>query len=59
MNLRHLLTNANNEIKMAMYKISRCVDSGDHHIELEPGRAIELHVNERVPTSCKVSLIGT
>jgi hypothetical protein len=56
--LKQMLKQANNEIKFAMYEISRCVDSGDHHKVLTPGFFFDLQVNQCIPTSCKVGLTG-
>jgi hypothetical protein len=40
--LSSLLQNTSTDIKMAMYTISRIVDSGDHHKLLNPGEPIEI-----------------
>lgn len=53
-----MLKSANTEIKMAMYKISRCVDSGDFHIPLKINTPIILNITENIPTNCKLALNG-
>ena len=51
-----LLRQANSEIKVAMYKLSRCVDSGNFHKILEHGVAKELQVIEKIPLCLKIDL---
>lgn len=41
---------------MALYNISRCVDSGNYHKELQANEIGELAINEAIPTCCKIEL---
>ena len=51
-----MLKTANTDIKMAMYKISRCVDAGNFHKEIQAHQTEELTVTECIPLCCKIEL---
>lgn len=54
--LSSLLKSANTEIKMAQYRISRCVDDGEQHIVLSQREPQNLQLTEKIPTSCRINL---
>jgi hypothetical protein len=56
--LSSLLKSANTEIKMAQYRISRCVDDGEQHIVLTQNEPKTLQLTEKIPTSCRINLQG-
>lgn len=49
MDLSHMLEQVNADIKMAQYKISRCVDDGDHHKQLLPSLPLNIQVIAGIP----------
>lgn len=54
--LSSLLQHTSTDIKMAMYTISRIVDSGDHHKLLNVGDPIDILICENIPSCCKIDL---
>lgn len=53
-----MLKLASTDIQIAMYKISRCIDTGNFHKELKIGQTEDLKLTEKIPCCCKVKLFG-
>ena len=53
-----MLKHADNEVRKALFEISRCVDSGDFHKVMKPGPSQLYQVTQEIPLNLKISLTG-
>ena len=53
-----MLNSTNRDIQLALYKLSRVVDTGNFHKVLENDEPVELDVLEGIPVCCVVNLKG-